>query len=100
MAIIKEMVGEKIIAGFRGKVDFYYYCGLAVARRWPKSPGSRRSPSVRAWWLPFTTASRLWRELSPEVRRTYEEMATGSGLSGKDLFMRAYMKGLYRNPIP
>lgn len=100
MAIIKEMIAEKVISGFRGTLDFYYYMGLACVRRWPRSPGRRRTPAVQAWWAPFTYAVHEWNNLSPEVRRTYEEMCTGSGLNGKDLFQRSYMKGLYRNPIP
>lgn len=100
MAKIKEMLGEKVISGFRHKLDFYYYMGIPCARRWPKSPGKRRSPAVMAGWAPFAYAAGEWNNLSPEVRRAYEELATGSGLSGRDMFTRSYMKGLFRNPIP
>lgn len=100
MAKIKEMVGRKVIDGFRGTIDFYYYMGLACARKWPKSPGHIRSPAVMAMWAPFTYAAREWKYLSPEVKRTYEELATGSGLRDVDVFMRGYMTGLYRAPLP
>jgi len=100
MAKIKAMVGRKVINGFRGTIDFYFYMGVPCARAWPRSPGKKRSPPVEAGWPAFAAASREWNNLSPEVRRTYEELATGSGLSGRDMFQRAYMKGLFRNPIP
>ncbi|MBA7568527.1 hypothetical protein ES708_10256 [subsurface metagenome] len=100
MAIITEMIGEKIISGFRGTLDFYYYMGVPCVRRWPRSPGHIRSPEVMAGWAPFSYSVREWNNLSPEVRRAYEIMAGDSGLSDRDMFMRSYMKGLYRNPIP
>jgi len=100
MAIIKHMLGEKVIAGFRGTLDFYYYMGIPICRSWPKSPGSNRAPAVRAGWPPFTYASREWNNLSPVVRRSYEQLSTDSGLSARDMFQRAYMTGLYRNPLP
>lgn len=100
MAIIKEMIGEKIISGFRHTLDFYYYMGVPCARSWPRSPGHQRSPKVMAGWAPFTYSVREWNNLSPEVRRAYEIMVGDSGLDARDMFMRAHMKGLYRNPIP
>lgn len=100
MAKLKNMVAQKVIDGFKGTLDFYYYMGIACVRRWPKSPGRLRSPAVRATWGEFTYASREWSNLSPEFRRTYEELSTGSGLSGRDMFTRAYLKGLYRLPLP
>ena len=94
------MLSEKVIGGFKGVLDFYFYMGLAVVRAWPKSPGGRRTPAVRAGWAPFTYASREWNNLSPLVRRAYEELATDSMLTARDMFQRGYLKGLYRNPIP
>lgn len=94
------MVSQAVIDGFKGKIDFYVYMGVPCFRRWPKSPGHIRSPAVMAGWAPFTSASQLWNELSDYVRRQYEIMAGDSGLSGRDMFMRSYLKGLYRAPTP
>jgi len=99
MAKITEMLGEKVISGFKGVIDFYYYCGIPCCRAWPKSPGRERTPAVRAGWASFAYASQEWNNLSDEIRRAYEELATGSALSGRDMFMRAYMSGLYRYPL-
>ncbi|MBA7493217.1 hypothetical protein ES702_03783 [subsurface metagenome] len=92
------MVGEKVISGFKGTLDYYYYMGIACVRKWPKSPGKKRSPAVMAWWVPFTYAVYQWQHITPEVRRAYEELATGTGLSARDMFIRSYMKGLYAYP--
>lgn len=100
MAKITAMIGEKIISGFKGTLDFYFYMGTPCVRKWPVSPGHIRTQGVMAGWTPFSYASREWKNLSPAVRRAYEIMAGDSGLSDKDMFTRAYMKGLFRNPLP
>lgn len=98
MAVITSMPNEAIISGFKGVIDFYYNMGLACVRRWPRSPGHRRAPAVESTWAAFADASRLWGQLSPTVQRSYEEMATGTGLTGRDMFQRSYLKGLYAYP--
>ena len=98
MAVIKAMPSEAIISGYKGTLDYYYNMGLACVRRWPRSPGHLRTPAVMSTWEAFATASRLWMQLSPEVQRSYEELATGTGLTGRDMFQRSYLKGLYAYP--
>ena len=100
MAILKHMIGEKVISGFKGVIDFYYYMGIPCARTWPHSPGHKRSPEVMAGWPAFTYSVREWNNISPVVRRAYESLTMNSGLSARDLFMRSYMKGLYREANP
>lgn len=100
MAIIDAKPSQAIIDGFKGTLDFYQYMGLWVCRSWPRSPGRVRSPSVMAQWSTFAYASQEWVNLSDEVRRAYEKLATNSGLSGRDMQVRAYLSGLYRYPTP
>lgn len=98
MAKITVMPHLEIISGFKGVVDFYVHDGQPCARRWPRSPGHRRAPEVEAQWEPFTQATRLWNQLSPEVREAYITMAAGTKFSGRDLFSRSYLKGLFTYP--
>lgn len=100
MAKIKEMLSEALISGFKGVVDYYYWLGIPVARRWPRSPGHRRSPAVEAQWLPFATAVALWNELPPELRITYTWMASGTGLSDRDMFIKCYLAGFPKTIVP
>lgn len=93
MAVITEMLGEKVISGFKGTLDYYYYMGIACVRSWPKSPGHARAPQVEAGWQPFTAAVQLWNTTPQYLRDLYNSMASGTGLSGRDMFMRAYMSG-------
>lgn len=74
--------------------------GIPCVRRWPRSPGHRRAPAVEAQWTAFAYASKAWNTLSEEMRYWYNQMASDTALSGRDMFMRAYLKGLYDHPIP
>ncbi|GAI68297.1 unnamed protein product [marine sediment metagenome] len=100
MAKISAMPQRAIIDGFKGTIDFYNYMGVPCARAWPKSPGKSRSPEVMAQWPIFSYASKEWNNLSQTVRDSYNTLSTNSGLSGRDMQVRAYLTGLYRYPTP
>jgi len=100
MALIKEMVGKKVIDGFKGVIDYYYYMGVPCARAWPKSPGKLRSQNVMSQWPIFTSAAKLWRDISPEIRQAYFQMAVGTNLTAKDIFFRGYISGTLRYYVP
>lgn len=95
-----------IISGFRGVIDFYVNyqtcpaetgeVGTPCARRWPRSPGHLRSPAVMEQWSAFSEAAGLWSQVSQEIQDAYNKMASGTGMSGRDMFTRGYISGLYR----
>jgi len=108
MSKLTALPSQAIVSGFRGVIDYYVHhqtnpaetgeVGTPCARRWPRSPGHRRSQGVEAQWQAFTDATRYWKQLSPQIRDSYFRMAQASGLSGYDLHMRAYLSGLYYYP--
>ncbi|GAI00479.1 unnamed protein product [marine sediment metagenome] len=100
MAKLLALPSTAIIDGFKGTIDFYVHRGIPCARAWPKSPGKARSPAVMAQWPFFAYASKEWSHLSPIVQEAYNSLATNSGLSGRDMQVRAYLTGLYRYPTP
>lgn len=110
MAKLKVLPELAIIDGFKGKVDFYVNYqssdpelrgrGVPCARKWPRSPGHRRAPAVEAQWAAFAYAAAHWSSLSDEIQAAYNEMASGTGLSGRDFFTRSYLTGLYRYDYP
>ena len=93
MAIIKRLPSLAIIAGFKGTLDFYVHDGQACVRSWPRSPGHTRAPAVMAQWAAFATGAKSWDQMPADIRRAYEEMATDTGLSARDMFMRSYLSG-------
>jgi hypothetical protein len=100
MAKLTNLPNQTIIDGFKGKVDYYLNMGIPCARKWPHSPGRNRSPAVQAQWERFAWASREWNNLSPTVQDSYNAMAANTATTGRDLFVKSVISGLYRNPLP
>lgn len=98
MAIIKAMVGQKVIDGFKGTLDFYIHDGIACVRSWPRSQGKSQTPASVAQQPMFSYCSKLFSSLSPFVYQTYIDIAAKSGLHGKDWFTRAYYGKMYHYP--
>ena len=95
MAVITKMPSAAIVNGFKGTLDFYVHQGTLCVRKWPSSPGHNRAPAVEAQWSIFTTATRLWNELSQDIREAYNQMAAGLHLTGRDIFVKGYIKTLW-----
>lgn len=95
MAKLVKLPSLAVINGFKGTIDFYLNMGIPCARSWPSSPGHDRAPAVEEQWPIFTTATRLWNELSQEVRDAYKQMASGLHLTGRDIFIKGYIKTLW-----
>lgn len=85
-----------IIRGFKGVVDFYLWKGIPCFRKWPRSPGKRRAPAVEAQWAAFAWAAANWDSLSPELQQAWKDTAAESGLSGRDLFVKAFITDYFR----
>lgn len=100
MARLEVMPNQGIIDGFKGTIDFYIWKGIPCARSWPRPPTAERSAPVKAQWPKFAYAAKEWQQLSKIVQDAYILLATNSGLTGRDMQVRAYLTGLYRYPIP
>ncbi len=97
MAKLTAMPSQDIISGFKGKIDFYVYMGIPVARKWPRSPGHKRAPAVEAQWPAFTTAAQIWNQLDEHTQEAYIETASGTPLTGRDLATKAYLAGYLKS---
>jgi len=100
MAKLTALPHQDIISGLKGKIDFYLWMGIPVARKWPRSPGHKRAPAVEAQWPAFTIASRLWGQMDEELQQGYIESAHGTTLSGRDLATKAYLSGYLKLETP
>lgn len=90
------MPSLKIINGFKGTLDFYYYMGIPCVRKWPRSQGNSQTPASIAQWPVFRKAAEVWNLISPEVRQAYFDMAVGTNLTARDIFFRGYISGTLR----
>jgi len=100
MVRLLEMPPQDVIDGFKGTIDYYLWKGIPCARSWPVYHPRQPYPSERTNQEAFSTANHLWPTLDEASQQTYFDLATGTGLSPRDMFVRAYMKGLYRYPTP
>lgn len=91
MAKLKKLPSMAIIDGFKGKIDFYLWKGIACARKWPRSPGHDRAPAVEAQWPQFAFAGSYFTSLSPEVQAAWRDMARSYPITGRDLFTKAFI---------
>jgi len=100
LAKLKSMPNSNIISGLKGTVDFYYWKGIPVARQWPRSPGSNRSPSVKAQWPAWGAASKLWVRLSKAHQMLHGAWCGHGRYNPRDLQIKSYISGLYFAPDP
>jgi len=98
MGKLTAMPRQAIIDGFKGKIDFYDWKGITCFRSWPRKIGPVRAPAVMAQWLAFSYIAGKWLLLTAEMRASYEKMADGTGLTGRDFFTRSYLSGLFDVP--
>ena len=71
----------------------YLHDGVPCARRWPRSPGKRRAPDVRAQWPAFSFSASYWIDLPKEIKDAWTASAVGVPLTGRDLFTQAFISG-------
>ena len=94
MVKLGALPNRDIIDGFKGKVDFYIYKNTAVARKWPRWNKREPHPAEKANQDLFAYINKLAAAYPPYLRKQWVRMAQGTPLTWKDLFVKAYMKGL------
>lgn len=94
MAVLSKLPSEAVISSFKGVVDFYLWKGIPCARKWPTWPKRQAYPEERANQDDFAYANKLFSQLPDYLQQQYRNMAASTSFTGKDLFIRAYMKGI------
>lgn len=93
MAKLLKMPSQSIIDGFKGTIDFYYWKGIPVARKWPVWRPRTATPTEASNQRAFSYVNKAWKGLPANIKTRWNEMAGGTGLTGKDHYVRAYMRG-------
>jgi len=98
MAVLDALPERQVIDGFKGIIDFYLWKGLPCARKWPVWHKRKPSAAELANQTLFAAIVLSWNDLDQVTRQTYRDLAQGTGLTGRDVYVRGCMKGLYRYP--
>lgn len=91
MAKLLALPSIAIIDGLKGVIDYYVHDGVPCARSWPRSPGRVRAPAVMEQWAAFAYITQAWTFISPELQEFYKQQASGTRLSGRDLFTKSFI---------
>lgn len=101
MVKLLTLPDQAIIDGFKGTIDFYVHMGVPCCRKWPRKAHYIRSAAETETQIIFAAGVALWPQLSPEIQQAYNDMAVGTTVTGRDMFMRGYISGtlLYYQPV-
>lgn len=70
----------------RGRVDFYLWKGIVVARSWPKPSNQPRMPGSVESSNRFTVYTKLTGMIDPLLRDDYKRFHGGQGVTWVDSF--------------
>lgn len=91
MARIKGGLSQATVDTLAGSIDFYYWKGMLVARKWPRWPRRLPHPDEKDAQDSFAYASRMWKWLPTFLKDQYRIMAVSTPVTGRDIFTRAYI---------
>jgi hypothetical protein len=101
MAKIIAMPSKDVIDGFRGVVDFYRWCDLVIARKWPHAPDRARSEPVQISGAYFAYINQHATTIDEYTINALNDMASQSKMTWKDWLVSLYLSGSkYINPAP
>lgn len=93
MAKLATLPGVDIINGFKGVLDYYVFLGIPCVRKWPSYKPRTPTPYEALQQAVFADAVAEWNNITEFVRQGYISMASGSTLSGRDMFIKMYING-------
>jgi hypothetical protein len=98
MARLTNLPAQQLIDGFKGVLDYYLWLGIPCARKWPV--WHKREPTAAEYANQelFAAVVTAWNDVDAVSRKAFFDLAVGTGLTARDMYVRASMKGLYRYP--
>jgi len=94
MAKLTALPEKAIIDKLKGKIDFYYWRGIPVARRWPVHKPRWRSPQERATQQDLADVMHLRHQISQTVLAAYRALPCAKYLTWRDWLVKAYIAGI------
>lgn len=83
------------IMGMKGKLDFYYWKGIPVVRKWPYTPPSHITTATRAQNPKFALVSSSYRLQSATVIDALHGMSDGTQWTTRDEYTLLNYKPQY-----
>ena len=91
MAVLTKLPSMAVVDSLKGSLDFYYWKGIPVCRMWPHWPKRTATPLEKRNQNAFGYATKMWKYLPPYIQDQYKDMAISTPVTGRDIFMRAYI---------
>ena len=85
-------LSAQVIKGFRGSLDFYYWRGQAICRRWPKPPVQPNTPGQLASRVAFCASRADLRKVSAKVRALWVPDFVGRRQAWLDFYTGTYLR--------
>jgi len=92
MARVKFFNAETIRA-YQKTVDFYYWKGIPVARKWPDWSNFKPSPAQKLSMEAMRESRRRIAEITPDLREMYRQVQTGKKANWLDVVTARFMVG-------
>lgn len=81
------------IMGMKGKLDFYYWKGIPVVRKWPYTPPSHISPRTRLAQVKFSAVSHQYSQQGKVAIDAEAAMADQSQTTPRDYYVALNYSG-------
>lgn len=91
MVRLLKMPSQAIVDTFAGAIDFYYWKGMPVARKWPIWPKRLPSGPEKVAQERFGYAMRMYAFLPRFLKDQYRNMAVSADVTARDIFVRCYL---------
>lgn len=92
MVRMRQLPDSGTIMASRGRVDYYYWMGIPVARAWPRKSTVPRTAGSIASSEAFTAAAVLTGAVAEPVQVLFKRVHVGTGVTWVDHF-RASARG-------
>lgn len=93
MTKLDKLPDQEKIDQFKGKIDFYLWKGIPVARRWPKWEPRGSTPAEASNQAAFRYINQIFQSLPPVIKDAYRQMAAQTTRTNKDVAVSLYMMG-------
>lgn len=92
MAKIIGKISQEIIRSLKGQVDFYYWKGKLVCRKWPDWSKFKPSPRQKEAMEVFRKSREILKQVSPRIRRIWQSMTEGNKMAWVDYYTSRFMR--------